>query len=217
MGDTAHVDTNIVGLLSLPLLQELDCGLVSFSPLLQPPTLDPPLPLHRIRHLSLGLGGTYLHHKHMRLLATGLPSLVSFSLDSAYFEGGSESTAREWRHFRHTALSRKTGAGEESATDRYESKSRRQWSPLLLFLGSLACRRVLQSLTLRNCAIKPYVLSHKLPFPALLQLGISQAGQKDNVLSLVSAALAHTYPSLTSLSSPVCSHGVVSNLMQLPD
>jgi len=87
------------------------------------------------------------------------------------------------------------------------------YSPLLLFLHSLAAKPSFVHLELHHCHITPFVMDHMPVWPYLLCFSVADNFALEDYPF---ANAATRYPSLTSLASPCCSDAAIEQLSRLP-
>ena len=190
-----------------------------------------------LRHLTRLLfdQGGQLAVRDLKLLAT-LPALASFTAEYMHFEDGDHDTLNEWLSVSSKRQGIKRKASEEEEKDEdgkeeeedeqnsdvdYESRedstnslSPQRYSPLLLFLHALAAKPSFVHLSLKACDLTPFVLEHMPVWPHLRCFALDD--NDSDMRSYTFAQVTVHFPSLTSLSTSVCSDKAIKHLLQLP-
>ena len=207
----------------------------------QQPSIVPAVSsFHSLRHLtrlSLDLAG-YEDARELMLLST-LPALRSFEAECMHFSDGTDETLSEWLAVSagRQALSPSScstlsspstthavvAVGHKRKAEEDEDPARRlRCSPLLLFLRALAVKPSLVHLRLDSCGLTPFVLEHMSVWPHLRCLSLvnhlrcRSVAHNNELNAYAFARAAIHFPSLTSLSTSMCSDEAVANLVQLP-
>ena len=166
----------------------------------------------------------------LKLLST-LPALASFTAVQMSCDGGTNETLREWL----AVSAKKQGTEckadgveqvkeEEKAPlirlhqpgwreDPNDASLSRRFSPLLLFLHTLAAKPSFVHLRLQNCDLNPFVFDHLPVWPHLLCLSVEDSQELSDYSF---AKAAQQFPSLTSFSSPSCTEQAIRHLVAIP-